>query len=464
MPDVAYTYRVKVGSHEWEAATSDTADYGPVDGLQIIRKLRDSDLWPAPEDPAECRFQLVVASTADVPDVQLGAAVAVEYYTERPSEPGLPYLRQSFYGRVAELTSSPHDLGTLLTLNCLDYTADLREPTVGGAVAYPAEAVWSRVFRVMAEAGYNVGVEDYPPGSTIFPSVVGPQLAARDPEAANLYDLVDGYLAQWAADYGYASSSANYRGRARMGLVPSVSNDQLFGFFLHPYFERPIYTGPLRLELVGGVYTAVPADNPAAAPRTQIIPATQLDFSAVYAQTKADSPTRVTVAGDKFTVGEAQVTADLGVTPPIVATIDGVQLTNLADATTLAALYLPEYLPADRWVADTFLRHLELGGAAAANANQDTIPPLGTLILVSLLDAAQNPTGRSWFAGQLSGYTFTIADKRPTVAFQLRRSDFAPPNSGVVTWQSAVLAGVTWANIDPTMTWDDLRLVRGTAA
>lgn len=444
MPDVSYSYRVKIGGHEWTANMGDAPDYGPADGLQIIRKLRDSDLWPTVEEAAECRFQLVVESAADVPGVQLGAAVAVEYKT-----PAGGAIRQAFYGRVAELTSSPHDLGLVFQVNCLDYTADLKEPTVGGVVAYPAEGILTRLNRIMAEAGYAAfSVWQHPPGSGILPTDI-PDVAVRDPQPANLYELLDSYLQQWPADYGYGPTSVQYLGRARMGIVPVVAADVLTGFQLVPKFERPTYTGPLVFTVSGVQWAVEPSLT-----GSNMIDAGQLDFSASYAQTKLDSPTRVTVSGDKFTAGEATLTADLGVVPPIEASIDSVELLDLSDGTELAAMYLTDYLPVSRWVADEFLRHVEL---APANA---TVPGLGAVVTIYELDPAQNPNQRSWFAGQLASYTLTIADKRPTVTFQLRRPDFAVPNTGVILWNSASLVGKTWANLSPTVTWDDMRLVR----
>src|SRR5688500_15592100 len=107
MPDVSYSYRVRVGPHEWTGDGGDPATYGPVDGLEIIRKVIDTDLWPAPEDVAECKFRVIAESASDWPGLEEGATVAVEYHS--PAVGAIISPMESFYGRVAELTCQPHE-------------------------------------------------------------------------------------------------------------------------------------------------------------------------------------------------------------------------------------------------------------------------------------------------------------------------------------------------------------------
>jgi hypothetical protein len=37
MPDVSYSYDIRIGPYRWIGQAGDPADYGPVDGLQLIR-------------------------------------------------------------------------------------------------------------------------------------------------------------------------------------------------------------------------------------------------------------------------------------------------------------------------------------------------------------------------------------------------------------------------------------------
>lgn len=459
MAEVSYSYRVRVGSHEWAASSGDPAEYGPVDGLSIIRKLvEDSPLWPAQLDTAECRFQLIVASMADVSDVAVGTPVLVEI--QRPA--GGP-VREAFTGRVADLSATPHKLGMLLTLACLDYTGDLRNITVG-AEPWPVETIFQRVTRIMGLAGQPAPVPlALPPGSGVMP-LASPSVAARDVDAQNAYDLVQHYLDQWPVDYGYAATSVQYRGRGRMNLSAQTdANGVLTGWLLVPQLERPYYAGPLVLTNVAGVWRpVVDADSPNTDP--VVLMADEVDVSSTYAITKQDSVTRVTVSGDKFIVSGVPtpvvVSASLDVDPPVVATLDGVEITDPGTAAVLAAMYLPGEVPVSRWIADSFLWHLELADVGR------TIPDIGVVVTVGGIVPAQNPNGQAWFTGQLAAHTFTLADKRPTYLFQLRRPDWTAGNqSDLVTWQSAVLTqvgGPTWATIDPSLTWDDMRLLRGT--
>ena len=452
MPDVSYHYRVRVGPYEWTGNTGDPADYGPVDGLQIIRKLVDTPLWPAQRDTDECRFQLIVESTADVDAIELGTPVYVQI-----TRPVGGAVKEGFAGRVAELTAVPHSLGMLLTLNCLDYTADLRGVTVG-AEPWPQESIWDRVVRVIGLASpLPVSVLPTPPGSGIFPINV-PDVMPRDVDAQDCWELVQGYLDQWAVDYGYLPSSLQYRGLARMNVVPQNDVDgNLTGWQLQPSFDIPGYTGPLRLELRGGLWTAVPVDTGSASGR--VIDGDTVDVAATFAITKADTPTRVAVGGTGL-FGEYVVTADLGVVPPVNAELTDAELLGPVPALLLANMYLPGELPVSRWMADSFTWHMELDAAGAIPIN------LGALVTVGDIPTDQNPNQREWYAGQVSASTFTIADKRPTYVFTMRRPDFDVPPTGTASWSSSAIVtnDVKWNTVNPRDTWDDYRLVRGTLA
>lgn len=450
MPDVSYSYSVRVGPYTWTGDVGDPADYGPVDGLQIIRKLVDTQLWPAMVDTAECRFQLIVESTEDVESIELGTTVFVQI-----TRPVGGSVRESFAGRVAELVTTPHDLGMLVTLSCLDYTADLRGVVVG-AEPWPQEDVFTRVERVIELASPGVGVvmAQVPPGSLVFPTAI-PDVMPRDVDAQDAWELVQGYLDVWPVDYGYPTTSTNYLGRARMNVVPLVDGTgELTGWQLAPSFEVPNYDGPLRLELVAGKWSAVAVDSGGVIGR--VLPAEDVDVSASYAMTKADTVDRVTVSG-VGALGPYVVSNSLGVNPPTNAEITDAELHSPFVALQVANMYLPGELPVSKWVADSFLWHMELAPAGFV------MPELGALCTVGGIPTEQNPNQREWFTGQLSYLEFTLSNKRPTYAFQLRRPDFPVPNDGVATWNSSAIVTnpLTWANLNPRDTWDDYRLVRG---
>lgn len=449
MPEVSYHYRVRVAGYEWTGNGGDPADYGPVDGLQIIRKLSDaSELWPVRLDIAECRFQLIVASMDDVANIDVGSVVLVEI-----TRPVGGSVTESFAGRVGELTATPHQLGMLLTLSCLDYKADLREFIVGDA-PWPVESISNRLQRIMTIVGDPFVPFDSYMGHNVASSYT---LIARDVDAQPALDLVEHYLDQYALDYLWfpgGSNNPDYRGLARGQLTQVTdANGELTGWHYVPMFQIPAYTGPLELQLVGGLWSAVAAPDPGVA----LALADEVDVGSTYAITKQDVVTRVTIAGgDPDGAGAYVVTVDTGRTPVVTARLDDSEIASALDVPEVAMMYLPGEVPVSRWIADSFLWHLELATAGAQ------LPEVGGVMCVGGIPNDQNPNDREWFVGQVSVATFTLEDQRPTYAFQLRRPDFDPPNTGVIQWDDAALVGKTWANVSTRDTWDDYRLVRGT--
>lgn len=445
MPDVAYGIRMTVGPYSWLFGMGDTLALPcPVDGLQIIRKVVETDLWPPVEDVAECRFQLIAEQATDLADLAVGMPVRVQY--DPAYSGGVFSAAETFDGRIGEVPTDPHDLGVVFTVSCLDYTADLREPDVG-TVAYPAETIEQRLQRIAAELGQTLTVATF----AGQPPETSPMLAARAAAPVKAYDLLNHYLAQWPAMY--EAPVGVFHGPMRMQLVPDTdSTGALEGWRVEPVPVNPAYDGVLVLEDVGGLVSAVP--NTTGGGAIIGIDGAAVDFDSSYAVTKRDHITAVSVSGDG-TGAALSVTASLGVDPPVVATLDGVELSSSADYLALAQMYLPADVPYVRWVADEFLWHLGLENGS-----------LGSLLdlqLVGNIDPATNPSGNAWYAGLLASYTLTVADKRPTYLFQLRRPDFSTEDADdILRWNSPALAGVTWADLNPADSWDDYRLVRST--
>jgi hypothetical protein len=409
--DIDYSIDLRVGPYSWTFTQGDTlALPAPVDGMELTVKLVESDLWPPPEDVRELKLQLVAAAAEDL-ELTVGMVVHMEYDSDGADE--------DFSGRIGEVTMSPHEQGVVYSLSCLDYKADIRELEVGTA-DYPAETVLARVQRILATTlGYTVTI------GTVAGQLpeTSPMLAARTASPAKAYDLVNHYLAQWPAFY--EPISGTIVGPYRMMLTQEVDlSGNLTGWRIGPVSPDPTYDGVLRLEDVGGLMTAVPLTT-LAGTALQGIDGGQVDWSSSYAITKADAITDVTVNG---TVGGAAFSAwaSLGVSPAVVASLDGVELSSGGDYFTLAGMYLPNDVPYSAWVADEFLWLRELSG----EADRPDVGPLRGLLLVGHLDATRNPNGTDWYAG--------------------------------LRWNSAALSGVTWAELNPADTWDTYRLVRGT--
>lgn len=461
---ISYRYVVSVaGAGTWDATSGQAATYGPVDGLTLTRQAADTALWPSQAQPDECRFQLVLAQASDLGTAAIGSVVSVDLY--RPAAASSP--TEQFRGRVADLQLAPHQLGVLVTLTCLDYTADLRGTLVGTA-AWPQETVLNRVNRILSAAGQPTAT--VVPVGGVYP-VRNPQVAARAKGAADAYELVMSTLNQWAMDYGYSGTS-NDQGLALPRLVPTGTdaNGNVTGWQLSPAFESPLYAGPLVLTAntpssgLWGV-TAQPYSSTYGAGSGLFnleLPAAQVDWASSYAITKADAPSRIVVTSSAW---DGQVVAQLGDAPYTTASISTDLVDQATDASQLAQLYLPSTRPAGQaWVADRFLWHLSLADAGTALPSQGA---LGTVVTIGGLPLSQSPVGREWYTGQLAGWTLTLDSADPTVELTLRRPDLPDltPRSPLTLadMAAAPYASVRIADLNPRDTFADYRLTRRTA-
>lgn len=438
---VDFTYHVRVGVHVWEGAAGDPWEYGPLDGLTITNSLTDSPLWPSPEAPPECRFQLIAPNATELADVALGTPVAVKV-TFAPGK------MAAFAGRVADLTSVAHPLGLIYTLNCLDYSADLREETVGG-VAYPQENILERVNRILTEAGQPVPAQPPRSPDQQWPIEVA-IIAAREPEAANAYDLIDHTLSQWAVEFYQEFTETQGYGRAQLVAQTSTQTGEWLGWRYQMAYELVGYSGVLALENVAGVWELQAVAGPT------VFPADAVDYGATWAITKATQPTRVTLVAEQLLTGSAVLIADQGVVPPINAELS-CELTSSYYAEKVPAMYLPDpRLGSSAWTADAFTLYLEQLEPGKL------LPGLGSLVTVSGLPEDQTPSGRSWYTAMLSSWTLTVANESPVYTFQLSRPGTGPTyTSDLLQWNSPALQAAPkarWSTMDPTMTWRDLYL------
>lgn len=74
----------------------------------------------------------------------------------------------------------------------------------------------------------------------------------------------------------------------------------------------------------------------------------------------------------------------------------------------------PRRRPRARYAADAFTWRLH------AAPEGSFLPDLGEVVAVDGITADWTPTGLTWFTGRLTGYTLTIANKRPVLEFTLR--------------------------------------------
>lgn len=483
MPEHPYHVTVKVGRgtdfHAWTITKGAPAAYGPVDGLQITQATLDG-LWPPTEAPRECRFQLIAAEFDDVPFVKLGAMVEVVVRTQAAGT-----LVASFGGRVAELTANPHDLGVLFTLLCVDFTTDLRGLPVTISEAWPAESVYSRFVRLVnAIGGYvappALGAVLAPNGASVAPANNGPLQSTYyfgpasspsevlDEPVQDAYEILQALLIQWPMDYpGYPDG-----GLARPQLVPVMGNGAMnppTSWSVSPLWENPAYVGAHRLRWVNGLGYALQAAH---TNDDSMLPASSVDFTSNYAETKDSSYNVVRVynlaAGyEGGTPGDGY--ASLNIDPRIEVVLN-CKSPNADARQAMADLYIPAEAPSVRWLADEFIYHGELDPPVPVVGPYRVQPELGAVVTITDIPRRHSPANRSYYSGMIANRVMTIANKSISIAVQLRRPDYAAYGPGVIRWNSTVLAtigaGATavprWSNIDQAITWDDLRQLRGT--
>lgn len=145
----------------------------------------------------------------------------------------------------------------------------------------------------------------------------------------------------------------------------------------------------------------------------------------------------------------------------------------------MALMYLPESDARDRWQADAFRYYLPNWDRLVAGSwfprhhDVDLVSP-GTTpgdpptrascytrpVVVDGINPNHNPTGRSWYAGELAAVTLTLADERAVVDFTLRRVLPIPAGDGALAIED-VDPAITLADLDPAFTYYDYRLARG---
>lgn len=117
-----YTAHLRVGTHEWDVASTDPAEYGPLAGLTFRWGARQDDGWPTQHDPTVLVFGVVVAAGVDFSDVDQGTTV---HFTFTPDGYLAPLVE--FGGTVRDLVGHPHDRGMVYAITAVDHLQKLRE-------------------------------------------------------------------------------------------------------------------------------------------------------------------------------------------------------------------------------------------------------------------------------------------------------------------------------------------------
>lgn len=199
----------------------------------------------------------------------------------------------------------------------------------------------------------------------------------------------------------------------------------------------------------------------------RVLDADQVEFSAVYNLSKIDRANQIVVTGP-FITGEDSITVQGNATDqaPIALVIETDMIDR--DVARYVGLFNITSDDSDRWKADefTFLADLDpihVVGPRGLFNDADYPLAMHAPCVITGLPSTQNPTGGTWYAGQIVGATFVIEGGRYKVRLRLRRS---LPRPEVLTsdWEylaySDVPSHITYDDLDPAMSYYDMRLLR----
>lgn len=453
------------GAYSWDERDDAAAPTLPLAGsgrlaspMTWAQSDPSADVAPLVQpNPDTATFQVIVASTASIDQLQLGDPVTLRYFASRtPAATDKPLVE--FTGRVATLDASPSDLGMLYTIGCADYTVDLGEQQVG-FTAYPSETLDNRVRRILGEAGVNVpagvalygGTATLPIASTIDPRAIG---------STDALELLTHTLAQYRMEFTGFPNSVGIaylypvlnppRGSSMFSSGASVLDTTNGPYQVGTRFRTPPYTAPLRVTLVGATYTLTGSPTTTAPGGVAVVDAGRVDMATSFGQRKGDGVNSVQVTSDSW--GRFVVSWS-GVAQVVTAAID-TELSTLTDGSSLGVTYFPSVKPsgAALWVADalTWLIDAEPGAWA--------LPPVGRGFMVTRVKGVWSPIEREWYVGLISGWTFKVDGGVPSAQLVTAPWNVDPSKAtNPVKWSDLVVA-MTWANMSTRDTYTDYGL------
>ena len=441
-PSVAYVVRVKLHDIATWVVTNDpdlpwvfypTDPIGVLaDPLTITRSVPQSDLWPLQPDPATATFTVVTPTAADLADVKIGTRTSITYQSPPAA---FSAVTEAFYGRVADVQITPgeylvgHDedgapiyYAALHTITCVDYLADLEDQVRWGVDYYSLSRPTAPITYLLEDFFDQAGM-----GDLVFEAYDGdttpdsPWVRVPDDNTeTGVREIIETLLAQWAL-------TGDSRGPARYVIDQNVDPTTGLPDPDQPYAMRLAFK---NIDPAADDYLDAP--DPA---HMTVIDAAHVDLGATaYTGRKFDAIRKVITypsppGSAAWGVGLTRAAASLSGTPGSTVkiatgiTIDSTYVGGgatglLSDAQPwiddLADFYLPADVPRARYAADSFTWRLY------AAPEGSFLPNLGDVLAVDGISAAWTPTGLTWFTGRLTGYTLTIATKRPTIDFTLR--------------------------------------------
>lgn len=432
-PRPYYRVAVVAGDYSWiiERDPDDpppTPDYGLADPLRVKVGLPTTDLLYATPAPCEGSFSLILDSMADIAGLSVGDGVNVRVWlfpvgTIDPStgDPYPDWPEVNMRGRVANIDAQPHPLGMFVSVRFVDYSVDLAELSTGRS-DWPAETVEVRLDRIGTELGVsNLGSELIQFGN------VAARLAAPTDARSLLTSFLDGLAYTRPESVGTVMAGDGYK--LIVGSVydnvdaetPSADRWWTLGVSNRLDFaagELPAVLG----EVTPGVYGVVVDDTPDEK-LARILSADHVSFAARYGLAKSDrvNSWRVTLPD-----GTSELVTEGG--PARVESAIQTSATDHRDARSVGRFNL-NGSDSDGWKADRFTWYADMDPHRLRYPHLlfwDDVTFLRWFqfdpIVVDGIPAYQNPTGETWYAGQLAAAEFVLADGHYSVDMETRRN------------------------------------------
>lgn len=425
---VDYTVGVRIGTPgdyiEWTAPSgympTDPAESFLADPAEWSWSFPDG-LWPSQPSPVQVRLSIVTPTALDPDRVDIGHPLQAIMELTAPTTGRCA----AGWGRITDLDVVPVRYviepdggprtvvdGLRYDITAVDYTAEWGEYS-SGDTALGQQSGAARLSALVSQAPEFDGI---PPMPSSFGGNHGTlPLNPRPVSPSNLLSVLLEVLAQVPSDTGKAGVLSprldQSGGTHELSAVGPMAVDYL----------------PDWIDVDAGVWE---------------VPAAVVDRDARWRRSKVTAPNRVRLTGQPN--GDAAAvprtrhfdapTRPTDV-PPVVQSLS-TELAFTADWHLMADLYLSDIpSPADRWMVDEFTLFGEWAPEALVpmwfpdhqRTGDDISPDPRSLcyvrpVKVTGIDPVTDPTSRGYFAGQLAGVTFTLADGRPTVRFRLRRA------------------------------------------
>lgn len=457
----------------YDVESGDAADYGPTLPLRFSWSRPDPG-YPAAPDHIVCSFGLILADPAEAYGLNEGDPVEVRVWFEPgPGSPAdCPF---SFYGRVGELVAEPHGLGMFYPVSCVGYTVDIAEVDSGRS-DYGLDSPQERVEAILIDCGLTIALGLAPGGIEPDPGSPG-EFVARPASKTGAWDLLQATLRQ--------SLFNRPGGQLASGVIhPSIA----FGYptWNLDYLDARHYTenapmpALLELDAGSGFYALTLTPDP----DTGVVDGGLIETdSARWRRAKQDRTTDEVVTG-WWNFPLEQTLVETRTRRPADRIIESSESVDVTYPGLLAERWLPELVDAQGWQADSFRFRL--------SADPDALPPAfyngyayataedkneHALLYsrpwaIANIPHVHNPSD-GYVAGQLLGAELVIdtegGNARVWVDFRLSRTiprpvpyvagDYEPAPLGYLSWAD-IPAGCDWADLDPALSWYELRLAR----